>query len=149
MKIKLTLAAMAAVFGTTLLGCTQESKQDYSQAGDNLSKAADKMGDAMSKDASAAGQKIKEESAEAGAAGANVAMTTKVKSALGSAEGIDAEHIDVDTVGNTVTLKGSVDTTEQKAKAEQIARNQAGSDYTIDNQLKVGRANVGDSTKNQ
>jgi osmotically-inducible protein OsmY len=130
--------AFAAVLGFGILGgCSQEAKEDLDKAGDNMAKAGDQIGDAAAAD-----------TANAGATMGNAAMTGKIKTALMSAEGVDSEHINVDTIGNTVTLKGSVDTDAAKAKAEQIAKDQAGADYTIDNQLTVGPASTVDPAKN-
>ncbi len=121
MNSKFLTAACAAVFSVGLLaGCTQESKENMDAAGDNMARAAEKTGENV------------------GDATANAAMTGKIKSALMGAEGIDSEHINVDTMGKTVMLKGSIDTEAGKTKAEQIAKDQAGADYTIDNQLTIG-----------
>lgn len=64
--------------------------------------------------------------------------TLDVKSAIIADKTIDAGAIDVDTYADTkrVVLRGSVPTAEQKARAEQIAREHAPS-YTIENQLAV------------
>lgn len=138
-KSKFWMAVIAAVVGFGVLGgCSEEAKQDYDKAGENIGKAADATGDAMATDADKAGESVE-----------GAAITGKVKSALMSAEGVDSEHINVDTVGKTVTLKGSVDTDAAKMKAEQIAKDQAGSDYTVVNELTVGgAAPVGDPTAN-
>lgn len=64
--------------------------------------------------------------------------TIDVKSAILADNTIDADAIDVDTFQDKklVVLRGSVPTAEQKAKAEQIARQNA-KGYTIDNRLAV------------
>jgi predicted small secreted protein len=64
--------------------------------------------------------------------------TVDVKSALVADDIIDADAIDVDTYQDKklVVLRGSVPTAEQKARAEQIARDNA-KGYTIDNRLAV------------
>ena len=64
--------------------------------------------------------------------------TADVKAALIADGRVDASNINVDTSASTktVTLKGSVPTEQQKATAEQIARDQA-KGYTITNQLVV------------
>jgi len=50
-------------------------------------------------------------------------LTTKVKSALAADVGLKTlTGINVDTAGSVVTLKGSVDTTANKSRAEQVAR---------------------------
>jgi osmotically-inducible protein OsmY len=130
-KSKFFMAAIAAIVGFGVLsGCSQETKENL-----------DATGDSMAKDAKVAAD-------NAGDAAAGAAVTGKIKGALMSAEGVDSEHINVDTVGTTVTLKGSVDSEAAKAKAEQIAKDQAGSEYTVTNELTVGQATPADPTKN-
>lgn len=67
-------------------------------------------------------------------------QTMQIKTALMADDLVDASDINVDTSAETktVTLKGRVATKEQKDAAERIAREKA-PDYTIDNQLRVGR----------
>jgi osmotically-inducible protein OsmY len=64
--------------------------------------------------------------------------TLDVKSAIIADKTIDSGAIDVDTYQDKklVVLRGSVPTEEQKAKAEQIARDNA-KGYTIENRLAV------------
>jgi hyperosmotically inducible periplasmic protein len=50
-----------------------------------------------------------------------------------------ARKINVDVVNNVVTLRGTVDTAEEKAEAERIARDTEGVKRVV-NQLKVGTA---------
>jgi osmotically-inducible protein OsmY len=66
------------------------------------------------------------------------AETVDVKTALMAAKDLDTGAIDVDTYADTktVVLRGSVPTAEQKARAEQIAREHA-PNYKIDNRLAV------------
>ena len=64
--------------------------------------------------------------------------TLDVKTAIVADKTIDSGAIDVDTFQDkkVVVLRGSVPTEAQKAKAEQIARNNA-TGYTIENRLAV------------
>ena len=64
--------------------------------------------------------------------------TLDVKTAIIADKTIDAGAINVDTFADTktVVLRGSVPTEEQKARAEQIAREHA-PNYKIDNKLAV------------
>ena len=64
--------------------------------------------------------------------------TLDVKTAIVADKEIDSGAIDVDTFQDkkVVVLRGSVPTEAQKAKAEQIARNNA-TGYTIENRLAV------------
>jgi osmotically-inducible protein OsmY len=66
-----------------------------------------------------------------------VAMTAKIESTLRGAESLKIEDLNVDTVDKTITLKGYVDSEEQKAKAEQLTKDMAGKDYTVNNMLAV------------
>jgi len=50
-----------------------------------------------------------------------------------------ARNINVDVVNNVVTLRGTVDTAEQRAEAERVARDTEGVKRVV-NQLKVGTA---------
>lgn len=53
-------------------------------------------------------------------------ITAKTKTALLTAENVPATSINVDTVDGTVTLHGTVNSTEEKARAEQEARKVSG-----------------------
>jgi osmotically-inducible protein OsmY len=64
------------------------------------------------------------------------ALTAKVKSALAADVGLSTLKIDVDSAGNTVTLKGNVDTADKKQRAEEVARKVDGV-ATVRNQLTV------------
>ena len=66
------------------------------------------------------------------------AETLDVKTALIADKTVDAGAIDVDTFQDkkVVVLRGSVPTQAQKAKAEQIARDNA-TGYTVENRLAV------------
>jgi hyperosmotically inducible periplasmic protein len=64
------------------------------------------------------------------------ALTAKVKSALAADVGLSTLKIDVDSAGNTVTLKGTVDSADKKQRAEEVARKVDGV-ATVRNQLAV------------
>lgn len=84
-----------------------------------------------------AGEAARDASTRTGAA----VETADVKLALATAEGIDASDINVDTdhKTKTVTLKGTVPTTDQRVKAEVVAQREA-TGYRITNQLVVRAA---------
>ena len=69
------------------------------------------------------------------------AQTVDVKSALIADGRVDASNINVDTHGDTktVVLKGTVPTPQQKATAEEIARDKA-EGYKVQNQLTIASA---------
>jgi osmotically-inducible protein OsmY len=83
-------------------------------------------------------QGVKQDTASVAEKVAGAADTAGVKSALIADERIDTSNINVDTNTdtNTVVLKGSVPTAQQKQLAEQIARDKA-KGYRIVNQLAV------------
>jgi hyperosmotically inducible protein len=66
----------------------------------------------------------------------NAALTAKVKSALAADVGLRTLKIDVDSMGNTVTLKGAVDSAETRRRAEEVARKVDGV-ATVRNELTV------------
>ena len=107
--------------------------------------AADKTRDAASdatqstKNASEeAEQKSKRASHSTASAMDAAAQTLQIKTALIADKTVDADGINVDTDGKTmtVTLKGHVPTAAQKAAAERIAKNKA-PEYKVMNLLAV------------
>ena len=82
----------------------------------------------------AAGEAARDTGNRAGSA----AETADVKLSLSTAEGIDASGINVDTnhETKTVTLKGTVPTTDQRVRAEVVAQREA-TGYRVNNQLVV------------
>ena len=66
----------------------------------------------------------------------NAALTARVKTALAGDVGLNAFKIDVDSFGNTVTLKGTVNSPETKRRAEEVARKVDGV-ATVRNELQV------------
>jgi osmotically-inducible protein OsmY len=63
-------------------------------------------------------------------------LTAKVKSALAADVGLSTVSINVDSSGNTVTLKGNVDSADKKKRAEEVARKVDGV-ATVRNELTV------------
>ena len=66
----------------------------------------------------------------------NAPLSLKVKTALAADVGLKTLKIDVDTKGNTVTLKGAVDSADTKRRAEEVARKVKGVE-AVKNELKV------------
>jgi osmotically-inducible protein OsmY len=66
----------------------------------------------------------------------NAALTGKVKTALAADVGLKTLKIDVDSMGNTVTLRGAVDSEDTRRRAEQVARGVDGV-ATVRNELTV------------
>lgn len=88
-----------------------------------------------------AGERVGEAARGAGNRVGAAVETADVKLALATAEGLDASGINVDTDHNTrtVTLKGTVPTTDQRVRAEVVAQREA-TGYRINNQLVVRAA---------
>ena len=85
-------------------------------------------------------QGAKQDTANAADKVAGAAETVDVKSALIADKRVETANLNVDTDSktNTVVLKGSVPTAEQRTIAEQIAREQA-KGYKVVNQLTVAK----------
>jgi osmotically-inducible protein OsmY len=158
MKSKFLISALAgmAVLGA-LGGCSQAAQEKYDAAGDAAAKAADKTGEAVATDAQKTGEAVGQAAENAGEAveaagekaaqvGDNATTTLAVKNALLSAKDLKVADLNVDTEGNTITLKGSVPTADEKSRAETLAKSAAGKDFTVKNELSVGPMGSG-STK--
>lgn len=63
-------------------------------------------------------------------------ITTSVKAKLTAEKAANFTRIDVDTTNQVVTLNGIVESADQKAKAEQIAR-QVGGVKSVKNNLQI------------
>ena len=146
-NMKATLLSIGVLAALLLGGCSQEAKNDMSAAGDAAGTAVSKTGEAAATDAKKAGDAV-ENTVEAGAEAVkdtaeNVAdstMTPKVKQAILGASGLEAKDINVETANNTITLKGSVPSEDQKKQAGTIAEGVAGKEFKVDNQLTVSGA---------
>ncbi len=152
--MKATLLSFGALAALLLAGCSQEAKEDMSQAGASAGQASQKLGDAASKtgeavatDTKKAGETIAKEgdaavqaTKDAAANVADATMTPKVKQALLSASGLETKDINVETANNTITLKGSVPDAKQKKQAEDATKALAGDKYKVVNQLTVSGA---------
>jgi osmotically-inducible protein OsmY len=69
--------------------------------------------------------------------GVDTAMGTRVKTNLLADTEVGAMGIEVHTEGNILMLRGEVDTEAQRLRAEEIARETAGLNWTVQNQLVV------------
>ena len=63
---------------------------------------------------------------------ANAGLTAKIKSKMALDDTIKARNINVDTDGTVVTLTGTVETTAQKTRALQLARETDGVTSVVD-----------------
>ncbi len=139
MNSKILVSALATCMALGILGgCTPEARDKYDKAGDATA-------DAVATDAAKTGEAAAEAGAKVEDAADSAGTTLKVKNALLTASDLKTSDLNVETMGETVTLKGSVPTSEQKMQAETIAKGQVGSNYKIDNQLTVGPTGAGNN----
>ncbi len=132
MKLKLTI--LTAVVVMALAGCSSENaNQANNTAGPKTANAANTTVNRNSETANATSNKGAESSNSVGAAISDTAITAKIKTKL-LADGIAGTN--VDTVNGVVTLKGAVDNSEEKTKAEKIAKGTDGV-KSVKNELTV------------
>jgi osmotically-inducible protein OsmY len=72
----------------------------------------------------------------------SAAITTKVKTAIATADGLSPFSINVETYKGTVQLSGFVDTPEQRRRAEEVARGVEGVDKVVNN-IRVKVSSLG------
>ena len=104
-----TFAITASLLVLALAGCASEQPRSSASAG--------------------ATTDIKQETRDA-------VLTAKVKSALAADVGLKTLKIDVDSAGESVTLKGTVDSADTKRRVEDVARTVKGVG-TVKNELTV------------
>lgn len=140
-------SASNAVKHTGEAAATDASKAGAAveEAGAKTVEGVKDAGQAVATGAEKAGATVVAGAQEAGAAVKNTAeaatdslMTPKIKTGLHNVKDLDVSKIDVDTVGKTITLKGSVPDAASKKKAEEAAKLAAGKEYKIVNSLTVG-----------
>lgn len=154
-NMKATLLSIGVLAALMLAGCSQEAKQDMSAAGEAASTAASKTGEAVATDTKKAGEAVKdagtavvETTKDAAENVADAGMSPKVKAALQASSGLETKDIDVDTADNTIHLKGSVPSEDQKKQAQKVAEGVAGKEYKVSNELTVsGATGATDETK--
>ncbi len=139
------IAAVAAL-GLVLGACTPASRDEYSKAGNEAAQAIKtdtQTAVKATKAATEAAQKtISEKSPNSGNAlgnSVNALQTPKVKTELMAAKNLDTSHLNVETVGKKIYLKGSVPSAAQKHQAEAVAKKAAGNGYQVVDQLGVAK----------
>ncbi|HUG54661.1 MAG TPA: BON domain-containing protein [Vicinamibacteria bacterium] len=113
-------------------------KEGAEQAGDALKDAAEAVRENAGPMARDAKERAEPVVKEAGSVLDATKQQLDVKAALYADQTIDASHIDVDVEKdtNTIVLKGSVPSAQQKAAAERVARDMA-KGYAVRNELRV------------
>ncbi len=115
MRMSGWLAALVLAVGLT--GCnSQEAQNAADNAGDKLAKSTE----------------------QAGKAASNALVTGKIRTAIETAADVKIEGLNVDTIDTTVTLKGKALDAKSRSTAETIAKTQAGSEFSVKNELTVG-----------
>ena len=139
MKTKALFAAIAITGLFVTGGCTKEAQEDFDQAGEKVAAGTEKSAEATGRVVEGA-----VEGAAKGAkdAGQTVAWTMKVKNALFADPQIAARKLNVDSKGdaNKVTITGTVQSQAEKDRVTKIAQGVVGGKATINNQVKVARA---------
>ena len=122
------VVALSTGCRNTAIGLKRDAEENSGKAAVQATEAAHRVSEATAQTARTA-----TEAAEA------AAQTLNVKTALIADKRLTAKNIDVDTDRrtNTVVLKGTVPTAEQKTIAEQIAAERAHG-YRVKNELTVG-----------
>jgi osmotically-inducible protein OsmY len=105
--------ACAFLLLNAVFGCTPESER-----------AADNTSDKIQQGTEVAKQKS-----------ADALTTGKVKTAITTASGVKIDELNVDTLDGKVYLKGQAADAASKQKAEDIAKDQVGQDYTVVNEI--------------
>jgi hyperosmotically inducible protein len=119
----LTLIGVSMLLVVGLAACNKPGPAET--AGKKIDQTAEKVGDKMG-----------EQSAQAGVAMDDTAITTKVKAAIFAEPGLKTLQISVDTVKGVVTLSGSVDSRSNSDRAKQLAGAVAGV-RDVENRLTV------------
>jgi hyperosmotically inducible protein len=109
----LTLIGVSMLLVVGLAACNKPGPAET--AGKKIDQTAEKVGDKMG-----------EQSAQAGVAMDDTAITTKVKAAIFAEPGLKTLQISVDTVKGVVTLSGSVDSRSNSDRAKELAGAVAG-----------------------
>ena len=102
--MKTLLVAGAALSVALLGGCTRADKAEVNRETQSLCARVENAG------------------VQARHAVADAALVAKVKSVLATRKGLEGADIHVEATGTVVTLKGDVNTREQAAQAEKVAR---------------------------
>ena len=129
-KSTLSICALAASFA--LAACDKPAAPPPSSSAGPMEKSMEKMGQRMDN----AAERAKEETAKAGQAIDDTAITAAVKADILKEPGLKVLMIDVDTKDGKVTLSGSADSAANVKKAEQIASNVQGV-KSVENRLAV------------
>jgi len=128
----LVLALAAAISGGCQKSDTDRAEAQAKKAGEEATAALERAGQEVKSGAEQLGQQAKPLLDDA-------TLTAKVKAKLAADPEVTAYTIDVDTSGGVVTLSGHVETADESAEAEKLARDTEGVSSVV-NRLTVGAA---------
>lgn len=131
-KIKVVTLMLACAIALAACDKPNSAENAGREAGKEIDRAAEKVDQKLDD----AGKKLSETGTKTGNAIEDAAITTKVKSAILAEPGLKVLEINVDTVGEVVTLTGTVDSQASADKANQIASAVSGV-KRVENRLTV------------
>ena len=145
---QLTLLGCCCALALLTVWCSDQSKDEYSAAGKDLTSAAQKTGKALKEDTQKAGEEIKAKTKDVGpdlskatantrAVLDNDKMSLTITNAIGERKDFTVKDLKVDTNGMKITLHGSVTSAAQKQLAEKVAKDTCGAGCTVDDQLST------------
>jgi len=148
--MKRSLALLTAAFSIFVLaGCTSDTSQQTGEgAAERAGKAVDAAGAEVKEETKEAAEATEKAAVEAGQevgeAADTASMTTRVRTAIVSADGLKIDDLNVDTKAETktVTLMGKAGTAADKTRAEAAAKAviDPKTGYKLVNNITVGGA---------
>jgi len=118
--------AFVFIFG----GCTQASKNEYSDAGSHIEAAAKDTGAALKADAAHAKDAAQD-------ALARNDLSSKIRKGIQDHPDLAITDLSVDVTGNQVKINGNVPNEKLSQRAVHLAGSIAGPGYTVEDLLKV------------
>lgn len=109
----------------------ERAGEDLGRAGEDLAEGARRAGAALNREAERLNRELEPHVEDAG-------LVLKVKARLTADPDVNPLEIDVDATDGVVTLGGMVDSEDERAEAEEVARRTDGVVEVINN-LQVGR----------
>lgn len=142
------MGCCCAIALAAIVGCSDQSKDDYSAAGSDLKSAAKETGRAISEDAKSASDTIKAKTKDLGpevskaTSNASSALDNDKKSlaiqnAIGQRSDLTVKNLRVETNGNKVTLYGNASSHDQMLKVERIAKDVVGRQCVVNDQMTM------------
>ena len=135
--VLIIVAAIAAFFvGYRLANRDRTGPPDYATGTSGTTSGASVNVDRARQAGASIGEKVAEGANKAEQLTRDAALTAKIRSKMALDDTIDASHIDIDTSGETVSLKGTVRSQHDHERALQLARETDGVTSVVD-QLSI------------